>query len=466
MGIFSASLRLATLTCLVGLVGIASCTQQNLTVTVKHANGVDPRPAAGDPLKVQALKRDDVAHHKPGYFVLRNTDDWDLFFADPSIRPAGIDFSQQMVVAAYANDSTITELQIRSAGDTGDTVNVFVTQITPGDGCAERQDHLAYALAVVDKKSEPVQFYVDEERGNRCDIDPPSLKVSCRVPPDKQWSEKLTAPLGRTVECTAAMDMSQRRTIVDRDWSIREVPRGSDAKLSILDEAKKVSFVVDAIGTYQLRVAATDEAGRSGEVIAAVEAPPPTQDLWIELVWSNFSSSDDPDTFPRIELHANEVTGLPVPVLSAPSASASAKTPPKGPPPKGVLVQAQRKAPVKGCFIGFGDHTPWCEASKYGKNTVMHLKGAPGGRYDVNVHYTDDRFPGAPIACVRSYLGGKPAYELCDNHTRKADETWQVGVFDEATGKPEGLDAPPAAPSLDGGVASATLSTTATDGGK
>ncbi|MGH7328111.1 MAG: hypothetical protein ACREJX_07140, partial [Polyangiaceae bacterium] len=127
--------------CFVGVLGIASCTQQNLTVSVRHANGVDPRPEPGDPLKIQPLSRDDVSHHKPGFFVLRNTDDWDLFFADPSIHPVGIDFSQSMVLAAYGNDSTASALQFRSAGDTGDQVNVFVTSVTPGDGCPARQDH-------------------------------------------------------------------------------------------------------------------------------------------------------------------------------------------------------------------------------------------------------------------------------------------------------------------------------------
>ena len=470
MGHLSVSLAVRTRTslcataaigaCFVGVLGIASCTQQNLTVSVKHANGVDPRPEAGEPLKVQALERDNLSHHKPGFYVLRNTDDWDLFFADPSIRPVGIDFSDSMVLAAYGNDSTVSELQFRSAGDTGDQVNVFVTAVTPGDGCPARQDHPVFALATVDKRERPVQFYVDEERGQRCDVAPLGVKVSCRVPPAKEWSpDKLVAPIGSKVECSASIDAMQRRTIVDRDWSIHAVPRGSDTRLSILDESKKSTLIIDALGTFELRLAATDEAGRSGEAIATIDAPPPSADLYAELVWSNFTSSDDPDTFPRIELHANEAQKPPMP--ASPEPAASAKTP-KGAPGKPTLIFAQRKPPAKSCALYGVDRAAWCvDVAKYGKNTLMRLKGSPDGRYDLSVHYTDDRFPGAPIACIRTYVQGKAAYEACDNHTRKADETWDFGVVDEATGKPRVIDT--TAAGVDGGVAPIT---TAPDAGK
>ncbi|MGH7284755.1 MAG: hypothetical protein ACRELY_24790, partial [Polyangiaceae bacterium] len=400
------------------------------------------------PLKIQPLSRDDVSHHKPGFFVLRNTDDWDLFFADPSIHPVGIDFSQSMVLAAYGNDSTASALQFRSAGDTGDQVNVFVTSVTPGDGCPARQDHPVFALATIDKRNEPVQFYVGEERGPRCDVAPLDVKVSCRVPPAKEWTaDKLTAPIGSKVECSAFIDQMQRRTIADRDWSIRSVPRGSDTRLSILDEARKSTLILDALGTFELRLAGTDEAGRTGEAIATIEAPPASSDLYAELVWSNFTSSDDPDTFPRIELHANEAPKQPTTASAEPLSSAkpvtTAKPSAKGLPIKPTVTFGARKLPPKSCAMFGVDRAAWCvDVAKYGKNTLMRLKGSPDGQYDLSVHYTDDRFPGAPIACIRTYVQGKAAYELCDNHTRKADETWDFGIIEEATGKPESLSLP------------------------
>ncbi|HEX7667211.1 MAG TPA: hypothetical protein VF407_21920, partial [Polyangiaceae bacterium] len=88
--------------------------------------------------------------------------------------------------------------------------------------------------------------------------------------------------------------------------------------------------------------------------------------------------------------------------------------------------------------------------SKFGKNTLMKLKGVESGRYNLAVHYTDDRFPGAPVACIRTFVGGKPALETCDNKTRKADEVWEAGTILESTGKPEEAALPS---SLDGGVA-------------
>ncbi len=439
MGFSFLPLRIASAACFIGVLTVGACTPQTLEVTVRRANGVDPRPDAGEPMKVTPLELSDVANkHKPGYFVLRSTDDWDVFFGDRSIRPTGVDFAHQMVLAVYGNDSTLADLKITSAGDAGDTVNVFVTEQQPGDGCKPKGTPL-YALAVVDKKVEPVQFYVDSQRAQRCNIAPPAVSVSCRALPDKIWTPySLKAPLGTTVECAASLDPSQQRTIVDRDWSILEVPRGSDSRLALINEAKKASFVVDAVGTYKMRLAATDEAARTGEATAVIDVPPPSGDLWVELVWSNFTSSDDPDTFPRIELRAVDAKA---------DANASSTTTTKVGGKAQIIVV--KKVATRTCELTVTDHPSWCDAVKFGKNTLMKLKGAEGGRYDLAVHYTDDRFPGAPVACVRTFVGGKLAFESCDNRTRKADETWNVGTILEPTGRPEVVDGPS---TLDGGV--------------
>lgn len=446
---FSALSAPLTLALGAAVMSSGACVPQSLGLTVHHANGVDPQPEGGDPVAISPLKRDDLGRHKPGYAVLRSTDDWDLFFADPAIRPIGIDFSQTMVIAAYADDSTLSGIQIKKVMDGGDTLNVFVTEIAPGDGCPARQNQPPSALVTVDRHLESIAVYVDTERGPRCEADPPQIKVTCRVPPAKEWTENLSAPIGQKVECAAALDMSQqRRTIVDRDWSIRELPRGSDARISLIDEAHKASFTVDALGTYRLRVAATDEAARVGEAIAKIDVPPPSDDFYAELVWSNFTSSDDPDTFPRIELRAKEPLGRDLnikPVVVA-----------KGPPSKAALIQGQLHAPAGSnhstiCSIEIADHPTWCEAWKYGKNTVMRLRGASGGRYDISVHYTDDRFAGAPVACVRTFAKGKLAFEVCDNQVRKADSSWDIGAIVESTGR---FDVPDEIPvtSADGGA--------------
>jgi hypothetical protein len=442
----------------------AACIPQTLGLTVKHANGVDPQPEGGDPMATTPIHRDDLAHHKPGYAVLRTTDDWDLFFADPSLRPNGIDFTQQMVIAAYADDSTLSALNITKVTDTGSQVNVYATEVSPGDGCKQRQDHPAYTLVTVDKKNEPVLVWVDRDQGARCEADPPKVTVTCRVPPAKEWTENIVAPIGQTVECAAAVDAMQHRTIVDRDWSIRELPRGSDARVTLIDEANKASIVVDALGTYRLRVAATDEAARVGEAIAKIEAPPPSDDLYVEMVWSNFTSSDDPDTFPRVELRAKEPAGRDLNIV------------PVAPPSKAQSVLNQRRPPGAPsiapkvvpnlCTIDLADHPLWCDTWKYGKNTLMRLRGASGGRFAITVHYVDDRFAGAPVACIRTFAKGKLALELCDNQLRKADTNWEIGSIVEATGR---FDIPEDLTPADGGAPLSTdagISSSAKDAGK
>lgn len=424
----------------------AACVPQTLGLTVRHANGVDPQPEGGDPMATTPVPGDALAHHKPGYAVLRTTDDWDLFFADPSLRPVGIDFTQQMVIAAYADDSTLSALQIRKVADAGGQVNVFATEVAPGDGCPQRQDHPAYTLVTVDKKNEPVLIYVDREQGARCQADPPTVSVQCRVPPAKEWTENISAPLGQTVECAATTDPNQHRTIVDRDWSIRELPRGSDARVTLIDEARKASIVVDALGTYRLRIAATDEAARVGEAIAKIEAPPPSDDLYVEMVWSNFTSSDDPDTFPRVELRAKEPGGRDVNVMPTPAKAQSVLNQ-RRPPGAPALTPAKPVANL--CTIDLADHPLWCDTWKYGKNTVMRLRGGSVGRFAITVHYVDDRFAGAPVACIRTFAKGKMALELCDNQIRKADSNWEIGAIVEATGR---FDIPEEAPVVDGGA--------------
>ena len=466
MGLLSLSRGIAFKACFVaisvsGALALgAACIPQTLGLTVRHANGVDPQPEGGDPMATTPITRDELAHHKPGYAVLRTTDDWDLFFGDPSLRPIGIDFTQQMVIAAYADDSTLSGLQIRKVADTGSQVNVYATEVAPGDGCPQRQDHPAYSLVTVDKKNEPVLVWVDREQGARCEADAPKISVTCRVPPAKEWTENISAPIGQTVECAAIVDPNQHRTIVDRDWSIRELPRGSDARVTLIDEAHKASIVVDALGTYRLRVAATDEAARVGEAIAKIEAPPPSDDLYVEMVWSNFTSSDDPDTFPRVELRAKEPSGRDMNVMPV------VKTHIADPHHPGTAI-TPAKAVANLCTIDLADHPLWCDTWKYGKNTLMRLRGATGGRFAITVHYIDDRFAGAPVACIRTFAKGKMALELCDNQIRKADTNWDIGAIVEATGR---FDIPEDLTPADGGaplgVGDAGILGSAKDAGK
>lgn len=449
-----------------------ACIPQTLGLTVRHANGVDPQPEGGDPMVVTSISRDELGHHKPGYAVLRNADDWDLFFGDPALSANGIDFTQHMVIAAYADDSTLSALQIRKVTDTGTQVNVYATEVAPGDGCPQRQDHPAFALASIDKRNEPVLVWVDREQAARCQADPPKISVSCRVPPGKEWTpDGISAPLGQTVECAAAVDANQHRTIVDRDWSIRELPRGSDARVTLIDEAHKASIVVDALGTYRLRVAATDEAARVGEAIAKIDVAPPTDDLYVELVWSNFTSSDDPDTFPRVELRAKEPAGRDMNILPVPSKAQSVNNQRHAP---GAPTLTPKAVPNL-CTIDLADHPLWCDTWKYGKNTVMRLRGSAGGRFAVTVHYVDDRFAGAPVACIRTFAKGKMALELCDNQLRKADSNWEIGSIVEATGRfdiPEDLTPGDAGAPIDGGGVAAggvhptMTSSSAKDAGK
>jgi hypothetical protein len=193
-----------------------------------------------------------------------------------------------------------------------------------------------------------------------------------------------------------------------------------------------MSFPVDALGRYSVKYDILDESGRHGAASAQVDVFPPPGAAVVQLGWSNFDATDDPTTFPRIELRAT---------TEKPGATCNEQ----------------------------GAHPAWCEVTRAAHVAHMRLKN---GRYAISVAYTDDRFAGAPVACVRVFLDGKQTSQHCDPAVQSAGSVWAVGFLDAATGKfdsdiPDaGADASPEGGAKDGGAKDAATDAKAGGGPK
>lgn len=355
-------------------------------------------PVEGDPLKIKRGAQDAYVGAKPGYAVIRSEDDvratWPAGHEPPaSARPANPE--RQMLVVAAPETKDLVRARITKVLETANALHVFVVETKRGPGCMARSgEDPVLDVVTVDRIDKPTRFYVEEDLAETCG-DPPAVTVKCRPANGQNWSESLTAQPGDVVECEVTAESRGKFAVVDRVLSIGELPGGSTAKLQYTRGPTRVSFPVDVFGTYALRGEATDESGRRVSTIAKIEAlPPRTKDLIVQLVWTNFDRSDDPDTFPRVKLRAQE--------------------------------DGKRE-----CAEGAASDS--CEVRTRSAFTHMKLK-APTGRTRVTVGYVDERVEKGPVACVQVYLDGKRTAEACDRRGRRSDEKWEVGVIDRDTG--------------------------------
>ncbi|RYZ65883.1 MAG: hypothetical protein EOP08_06030, partial [Proteobacteria bacterium] len=166
-----------------------------------------------------------------------------------------------------------------------------------------------------------------------------------------------------------------------------------------------MKFTTDVFGRYGLKFEVRDDAGRLGESTALVKVGPQKDGLLVQLGWTGFDRNDDASTFPRIALTA---TG---PEANQPT-----------------------------CSLETAPKPSWCEISKQGATlTTLRFAGAMEGAYRIGVKYTDDRFVGGPVACVRIFLNGEQKQEICDKEARKGGTEWTLGAVVARTGVLEPL---------------------------
>jgi hypothetical protein len=378
-------------------------------------------PVQGDTVKVKRRTSEPFAGAVPGYHVLRTEEDWQRVFppgheAAASARPADPNRTMMVVVAPETKD--IDHVKVSRVVETGSFVHVFVKETKRGPGCAARSGEDAVLdVVATDRIDKPVRFYVEDEDGTSCG-DPPAVSVKCRTDGGQTWADKVSARPGDVVECEVSAESRGTFAIADRAMTIGELPGGSTAKLVYGKGATRGTFPVDVFGAYAIKGEATDESGRKSTAFARIEAAPPrTKDLLVQLVWTNFDASDDPDTFPRVRLRATD---------------------------EGSKRECTVDTPADGCQVK--------TRSAY---THMTLKGS-AAKTKLVVSYTDERVEKGPVVCVQVYFEGKRTAEACDRKARQSDERWEVGVIERTNGMFEGAALAAMLASGDGGVEAGT----------
>jgi hypothetical protein len=377
-------------------------------ITVVHlaAGERSQQAIRGDTVKTRRGGQEAYVGLRPGYHVVRGQDDWTNAWPGGNAppMPSTLDTKTSMLLLAVAEAKDTVQLQIQKVIETGDAVHVWIRETKAGQNCSPKLERIPFDAVVAPRIDKPLRIYVEEDRADSCG-EAPAVGVKCRLNDTPQWLPKLVAQPGDNIDCEMSSETRGKFALVDSALTLGQLPGGSSSKLSYTKGPARGTFAIDVFGTYVVHAEASDEAGRKTEAAATVEAlPPKTRDVLVQLVWTNFDVSDDPDTFPRVKLRATEET-----------------------------VDARKKPVTNECSL----ETPrpdLCEVRTRSAYTHMRLK-ASDKRIPLDVLYADERIEKGPLVCVQLYFDGARTGDTCDRKHRDPDERWQVGTVDMASGK-------------------------------
>ncbi|MBX3188052.1 MAG: hypothetical protein KF819_13605 [Labilithrix sp.] len=411
------SFAYAGLACLSLAILSGACGLPTPPVSVVKAGSAEIEAIRGDNVKFRRGGQEAYGGLRPGYYVVRGLDDWRAAWPqgkEPAL-PATLDTRTTMMLLAVSEEKETVELKVRKVFETGDKIHVWVKETLAGEGCTAKAERTPFDAVSAPRIDKPVKFYVEAGRAESCGA-PPSASVQCRIANGQAWSAKVAAQPGDTIDCEMSAESRGKFALVDRVLSMGEMPAGSSTKLAYTNGAGRGTFPIDVFGTYTVRAEAGDESGRKGTASAAVEAlPPKTKDVLVQLIWTNFDVSDDPDTFPRVKLRAFD---------EAPAKKEPAKKePPKKEPPKRE-PECSLEAP----------RPELCQVKTHSAYTHMKIN-ASSKKLPLEVLYVDERIEKGPLVCVQLYFDGARTAETCDRNHRDPDAQWAVGTVDMATGK-------------------------------
>lgn len=406
---------------------LTGCTPSAQVSVVRTSAGDDGREISGDAMKVKRGVVAAYAGPRAGYFVLREPEDWESGWdtAKNGPRPAAADGGAQMGLFAVAEGVDTSTLKIGRVVENATHVHAFVSEMLIGKGCNTRPEKTPFDAVLVRRTDKPVQFHVQSSREAPCG-EAPAASLKCRVEKAQEWSERVSAQPGDSIECEATSEVRGSFAIVDRVLTLSGAPPGSSAKMTLTKGGTRGTFKVDVFGPYTLDFEAADDSGRRGTTRALVDATPPkTDDVWLQLGWGNLDRLDDPSTFPRVALALREI---------------------RDPKVKSMI-------PPEECAAESKNHMPNCELHTLVGYAHAKVKSRDQ-KVELAVSYQDERVEKGPMVCLRAWKKGEVTLEVCDRLGRAAGASWSPGQLDLATGKLFDPNAPPPAPPGDAGAPS------------
>jgi hypothetical protein len=392
---------------------LASACVPTPPVTVVHVGkrGIKD-DISGDEVKLRRPADDTYAGLRGGAHVVRSNEEWQRIWKQGAEQPTfpAKDPMQEMMLLVASEDPIVSRTKITRAIETGSLLTVFVKQTLLGEGCVRRQeDPRGFDAVIAPRIDKPVKFYVEDEDAPTCG-EPPKASVACRIAAAESWASKVTAKAGDVVECELSSVAKGKYELVDQVLTLTDAPPGSNAKLAFSKGPTRATLALDTFGTYAVRAEATDEAGRHGRATATIEVvPKKTRDVLLQLTWANVDTSELTSPLPRVLLRVTQ----------------------EGP-------RAQRcsaEVPVPGL----------CDAKTRGPYTYMKIP--PGRRkLPVSVLYLDERAEAGPSPCVQVWFNGERTATVCDQDHRHAEDRWELGTLETATGKLVAPKPPPEKP--------------------
>ena len=374
---------------------------------VRLGPGEKAEEVDGDPIRFRRGHKDPYDGLKTGVYVLRTKNDWQKAWAGGEVPPNPELSETQMLMVVVAEKEDIQDIVVERAVETAELMTVWVRETKVGENCIVRREEGATRTAidavVAPRVDKPVKFYIGQTQAASCGA-PPKADVKCRIATTHEWSARVRAKVGDKIVCELATTVEGRYPLVDQGMTLGEQPPGANAKL-FFETSRRASFTLDTFGTYQLSGEAVDEGGRKGMGGALVEAAPKkSKDVLVQLLWSDLHKRGE-QPLPKVTLRVTQVG------------------------PKAQRCSAD--VPVPGL----------CEAKTRGAYTHMKIP-AQRRKLTLSALFGDDKPETGPQPCIHVWFDGNRTVEQCDQGARKADDPWDLGILDTATG----LIAPPPPP--------------------
>lgn len=385
----------------VALVALPGCAPTP-PVTIVHL-GKAKEDVAGDPVTVRRSATDGYGGLRGGAYVVRSSEDWTKMWPPGAEHPAvpPIDPMKEMLLVVATDDQIVSKLRVTRAVETVDRLTVWVRQTIIGQGCVGRpEERSSLDVALAPRIDKPVKFLVEDEDAPTCG-EPPKAEIACRGggAGAQAWAQKLSAKTGDVIECELKSTAKGKYELVDQLLTLEEAPPGSNAKLAFGKSSTRATLAIDRFGTYSVRAEATDEAGRRGHATATIDVlPKKTKEVQLQVTWLDLDPEDPTARAPRVLLRVS---------------SEGAKG-----------QRCSSEVPVPGL----------CEAKTQGLYTYMKIP-ASRRKLPLSMLYLDERPQNGPSPCVNVWFNGEKTATVCDRDHRHAEDRWELGTLETATGK-------------------------------